>query len=92
MATALIRPLAWEPPCAVEATLEKAKRQKDQKKKKKKIAGPQPPPQKNRKTGDAAAVARVKAAGWIRSLARELPYAEGAVIKKKKKKKKKKDK
>ena len=27
-ATALIRPLAWEPPCAVGAVLEKAKRQK----------------------------------------------------------------
>ena len=27
-ATALIRPLAWEPPYAVEAALEKAKRQK----------------------------------------------------------------
>ena len=28
-ATALIRPLAWEPPNAVGAALEKAKRQKD---------------------------------------------------------------
>ena len=27
VATALIRPLAWEPPCAVGAALEKAKRQ-----------------------------------------------------------------
>ena len=27
-ATALIRPLAWEPPCAVEATLEKKAKQK----------------------------------------------------------------
>ena len=34
-ATALIRPLAWEPPYAEGAALEKAKRQKDQKKKKK---------------------------------------------------------
>ena len=28
-ATALIRPLAWEPPYALEVALEKAKRQKD---------------------------------------------------------------
>ena len=28
MATALIRPLAWEPPCAVEAALEKQKEKK----------------------------------------------------------------
>ena len=34
--TALIRPLAWEPPYAVGVDLEKAKRQKDKKKKKKK--------------------------------------------------------
>ena len=34
-AIALVRPLAWEPPYAVEAALEKAKRQKDKKKKKK---------------------------------------------------------
>jgi len=33
-ATALIRPLAWEPPYAVGAALEKAKRQKDKKNKK----------------------------------------------------------
>ena len=33
-ATALIRPLAWEPPCAVEAVQEMAKRQKKKKKKK----------------------------------------------------------
>jgi len=26
VATALIRPLAWEPPCATEAALEKAKK------------------------------------------------------------------
>ena len=32
-ATALIRPLAWEPPYAMGAALEKAKRQKDKKKK-----------------------------------------------------------
>ena len=32
-ATAPIRPLAWEPPYAVEAALEKAKRQKKKKKK-----------------------------------------------------------
>ena len=32
-ATALIRPLAWEPPYAVEAALEKAKRPKKKKKK-----------------------------------------------------------
>ena len=32
---AQIRPLAWEPPYATEAALEKAKRQKDKKKKKK---------------------------------------------------------
>ena len=31
-ATALIRPLAWEPPYAVGAALEKAKRQKKKKK------------------------------------------------------------
>ena len=31
-ATAPIRPLAWEPPYAVEAALEMAKRQKDKKK------------------------------------------------------------
>ena len=30
-ATALIGPLAWEPPCAMGATLEKAKRQKKKK-------------------------------------------------------------
>ena len=35
-ATALIRPLAWEPPYAAGAALEKAKRQKEKKKKKKK--------------------------------------------------------
>ena len=34
-ATALIRPLAWEPPYAVSAALEKTKRQKDQKNPKK---------------------------------------------------------
>ena len=34
VATAPIRPLAWEPPYAAEAALEKAKRQKDKKKKK----------------------------------------------------------
>ena len=33
VATALIRPLAWEPPCATGVALEKAKRQKDKKKK-----------------------------------------------------------
>ena len=32
MATAPIRPLAWEPPYAAEAALEKAKRQKKKKK------------------------------------------------------------
>ena len=32
-ATALIRPLPWEPPYAMEAALEKAKRQKKKKKK-----------------------------------------------------------
>ena len=31
-ATALIRPLAWEPPCAAGAALEMAKRQKKKKK------------------------------------------------------------
>ena len=36
MATALIRPLAWEPPYAAEAALEKARRQKKRKEKKKK--------------------------------------------------------
>ena len=36
VATALIRPLAWEPPYPSGVALEKAKRQKDQKKKKKK--------------------------------------------------------
>ena len=35
-AAAPIRPLAWEPPCAAGASLEKAKRQKKKKKKKKK--------------------------------------------------------
>ena len=34
VATALIRPLAWEPPYAVGVALEKAKRQKKKKKKK----------------------------------------------------------
>ena len=34
-AIALIRPLAWKPPCAMGAALEKTKRQKDKKKKKK---------------------------------------------------------
>ena len=33
VATASIRHLAWEPPCAVGAALEKAKRQKEKKKK-----------------------------------------------------------
>ena len=37
VATALIRPLAWEPPYAAEAAQEKAKRQKKKKKKKRKI-------------------------------------------------------
>ena len=35
-ATAPIRPVAWEPPHAMEATLEKAERQKKQKTKNKK--------------------------------------------------------
>ena len=35
VATAPIRPLAWEPPYAAGAALEKAKRQKKKKKKKK---------------------------------------------------------
>jgi len=38
-ATALIRPLAWEPPYAVGAALEKAKRQKKKKRKEKKGRG-----------------------------------------------------
>ena len=37
VATAPIRPLAWEPPYAMGATLEKTKRQKDKKKKKKRL-------------------------------------------------------
>ena len=37
VATALIGPLAWEPPYAVGMALEKAKRQKDKKKKKKEL-------------------------------------------------------
>ena len=36
-ATALIRPLAWEPPCAAGAALEMAKRQKQTENKNKKI-------------------------------------------------------
>ena len=36
VATALIQPLAWEPPYAAGTDLEKAKRQKKKKKKKKK--------------------------------------------------------
>ena len=36
-ATALIRPLAWEPPYPAGAALEKAKRQKRKKEKKRKI-------------------------------------------------------
>ena len=36
-ATALIRPLAWESPCAVGAALEKTKRQKNQKQTKKNL-------------------------------------------------------
>ena len=39
-ATAPIRPLAWEPPYAAGAALEKAKRQKKKKKKKCSIAYP----------------------------------------------------
>ena len=39
-ATAPIRPLAWEPPYAVGAALEKVKRQKKKKKKKKKKSNP----------------------------------------------------
>ena len=42
VATALIRPLAWEPPYAVGAAQEIAKRQK--KKKKKKVSNFQSPP------------------------------------------------
>jgi len=38
VATASIRPLAWETPHAVGAALEKAKRQKRKKKKKKNIS------------------------------------------------------
>ena len=34
-ATALIRPLAWEPPCTAGGALEKAKRQKAKKEKEK---------------------------------------------------------
>ena len=34
-ATAMIGPLAWEPPCAMVAALEKAKKKKKDKKKKK---------------------------------------------------------
>ena len=34
VAAALIRPLAWEPPCAAGAALEKAKSQKKEKKRK----------------------------------------------------------
>ena len=37
VATAPIRPLAWEPPYAAGAALEKAKRQKKKKKKKKRM-------------------------------------------------------
>ena len=48
MATALIRPLAWEPPYAVGAAL---KRQKDQKKKKKK--------EEHKRPGKEAAVSLV---------------------------------
>ena len=32
MAAALMRPLAWEPPCAAEVALEKAKKKKKKKK------------------------------------------------------------
>ena len=39
VATAPIRPLGWEPPCAMGAALEKAKRPKKKKKKKKKKEG-----------------------------------------------------
>ena len=35
-ATALIRPLAWEPPCAAGVALEEAKKDQKEKKKKKK--------------------------------------------------------
>ena len=35
VATALIRPLGWEPPCAAGAALEKAKKQNKQKNKNK---------------------------------------------------------
>ena len=38
VATALIQPLAWEPPCAAGAALEEAKRQKKKKKKKERNA------------------------------------------------------
>ena len=37
VATAPIRPLAWERPCAIGAALEKAKRQKKRKKEKEKV-------------------------------------------------------
>ena len=37
VATALIRPLAWEPPYATRAALEKGKKTKKRKKKKKEI-------------------------------------------------------
>jgi len=39
VATALIRPLAWEPPCATGAALEKAKRPKKKGKRKQKNMG-----------------------------------------------------
>ena len=39
-ATALIRPLAWEPPYATGAALEKAKRQKKKEKKETRIQAP----------------------------------------------------
>ena len=83
MATALIRPLAWEPPYAAGVALEKAKRLQKKLKKKKKSCGV------GRRHGSDPKVlwlwCRSVATAPIRPLAWELLYATGAALKSKNK-------
>ena len=85
MATALIRPLALEPPYAMGAAQEKAK-----KKKKKKRSGVAVSCGVSQRSGSDLALlwCRPAAIALIRPLAWKLPYAMGAAQKKKKKKEK----
>jgi len=81
VATALIRPLAWEPPYAMGAGQEMAKRQK----KKKKLFGV---PIVDRRHGlDVASLwlwCRPATAALIQPLTWELPYAADMAVKRKK--------